>query len=462
MEVATWHGSGRCLCCEHPQSPHGIAGSGLKAVRVLRVGLRNLPWHSRPSVGTWLRSAPARRDVQAEPCMVSSGNAATGCQTTQSVATNDVWHLKASTATWLQPKPRPSTLSGRTLQRQVPPQMWCVTLEDLDAFVAIVRKAYNDDSIPNGTGERYNPYHDDPLIGPNMHAVNQHVIIPKTLAAGGMSWALMCHPTGLPVGTSASSFFVTHSWAEGIFEFHRRVTRSWPSGADCMWCCFLANPQAWRKNELQELLGGDPLRDSPFAVALRAARQLLVVPNSTESIYSRLWCVAEAKLAIDLDIPVDLATDADATQQSSMDKVSISSQSRGLNILEMSIRDVSSYRKGLTARHAASRDLVTDFETVQNARCSDLEDERRIREAIKGEEDQIDELIQVLREQGHFYPEIDDDDCFDEPVEPSASKSGSLGASRCRISPAACRFSNSNFKDALLLEIAALTAVSQN
>ena len=47
------------------------------------------------------------------------------------------------------------------------------------------------------------------------------------------------------------------------------------------------------------ILSGD-VSDSPFACALRVADSVLVVPNSTCSIYSRLWCVFEAKLAIDL------------------------------------------------------------------------------------------------------------------------------------------------------------------
>ena len=35
-----------------------------------------------------------------------------------------------------------------------------------------------------------------------------------------------------------------------------------------MWCCFLANPQTWQREDLNELLGQrDDLMDSPFMLA---------------------------------------------------------------------------------------------------------------------------------------------------------------------------------------------------
>ena len=47
-----------------------------------------------------------------------------------------------------------------------------------------------------------------------MHEVCAGVVQPRTLAAGGMSWALMKHPEGLAV-----HFFVSHCWSESFFEF---------------------------------------------------------------------------------------------------------------------------------------------------------------------------------------------------------------------------------------------------
>ena len=53
--------------------------------------------------------------------------------------------------------------------------------------------------------------------------VNEHVVKPMTLAAGGMSYALMKHPQGLDC-----QVFISHSWREGIFHLDNSVRRAWP------------------------------------------------------------------------------------------------------------------------------------------------------------------------------------------------------------------------------------------
>eukprot|EP00929_Paragymnodinium_shiwhaense_P061138 TRINITY_DN3052_c0_g2_i1.p1 TRINITY_DN3052_c0_g2~~TRINITY_DN3052_c0_g2_i1.p1 ORF type:complete len:462 (+),score=25.08 TRINITY_DN3052_c0_g2_i1:950-2335(+) len=45
---------------------------------------------------------------------------------------------------------------------------------------------------------------------------------------------------------------------------------------------------------------------SPFAVALASAKYLLVIPNCQRSIYTRLWCVFEAHLALQLGLEIRL------------------------------------------------------------------------------------------------------------------------------------------------------------
>ena len=76
--------------------------------------------------------------------------------------------------------------------------------------------------IPNAEpGSAYwNIHHDDPSIGPTMYAVSEHVIKPVTARHGGMSFALMLNPEGLEC-----DLFVTHAWAEGVFEFLAKVHR---------------------------------------------------------------------------------------------------------------------------------------------------------------------------------------------------------------------------------------------
>ena len=46
---------------------------------------------------------------------------------------------------------------------------------------------------------------------------------------------------------------------------------------------------------------------SPFAKAISKAEAMMVIPNLTSSIYTRLWCVLEAKLAIERELPIILA-----------------------------------------------------------------------------------------------------------------------------------------------------------
>jgi len=96
---------------------------------------------------------------------------------------------------------------------------------------------------------------------------------------------------------------LTHCWTEGMFEFIDKVLHSWPRRARHAYCCFLSNPQNLD-------IGGiiSQPSESPFALALRSAECLLVVPNKTCSIYTRIWCVYEAFLAHSDQTPIFTAT----------------------------------------------------------------------------------------------------------------------------------------------------------
>ncbi|CAE6915515.1 unnamed protein product, partial [Symbiodinium sp. KB8] len=127
--------------------------------------------------------------------------------------------------------------------------------------------------IPDSAAEQSSLRESD---GPNLYQVNEHYVKPLTLAAGGMSYALMKHPEGL-----LCQVFISHAWAECLFELGDLVRRAWPrlQGLRNMYCCLLANPQ---NLDIGQLLSGPP-KQSPFAKA-------------TVSIYTRLWCVYEAYL----------------------------------------------------------------------------------------------------------------------------------------------------------------------
>ena len=79
--------------------------------------------------------------------------------------------------------------------------------------------------------------------------MNEHFIKPVTAKAGGMSYALMLHPAGLEC-----DLFVTHAWAEGVFEFVDKCRRAWPKGAKHLCAGRLAGG-VWVKSLVVVLLG---------------------------------------------------------------------------------------------------------------------------------------------------------------------------------------------------------------
>ena len=260
-----------------------------------------------------------------------------------------------------EPDQRPTfddMLSGRLAHHLIPPEYWCITHDDLKEFEEQVRKAQRNGCIPQHP-DHPNANHEDPTIGPTMHAVVAHVV-KTSMTEAGVSWALQRHRGGKPI-----DIFCTHCWNEGVYEFCTKMRASWPAGLETMWFCCLANPQTWERNELAALLGGgpgsvsDPLRDSPFARALSSAKVMLVVPNTAESIYTRLWCVAEIKVAKDFGKSIRVATE-----------------------------------------HGSTQNLLTNFSSVRQAKCSDADDEARIRKAIEGQENEIDKLIHDLVSKG--------------------------------------------------------------
>ncbi|CAK9111975.1 Uncharacterized protein SCF082_LOCUS51933 [Durusdinium trenchii] len=188
---------------------------------------------------------------------------------------------------------------------RVPPERWCITKAEFFAFIADVREIWERErgTLP-GAYFRLSPASTATTIrsrmrtltglaeevdGPNLYQVNDHYVKPLTLAAGGMSYALMKHPEGL-----LCQVFISHAWAEGIFELGDQVKRAWPrlQLLRNLYCCLLANPQ---NLDMRTWLNVPP-EQSPFARAMQSASHVLIIPNSTVSIYTRLWCVYEAYL----------------------------------------------------------------------------------------------------------------------------------------------------------------------
>lgn len=181
------------------------------------------------------------------------------------------------------------------LHGSIGPDRWCVNRVDLQELKAKVRSAIDHDRIEPTSLDTFCPA--DRKTGPSIYTVTEQYIKPMTREAGGMSWALMLHPEGLPCDV-----FITHAWQEGIFEFLDMVLFSLPWRARTAWCCFLANPQHL---DIAGMLRTPS--ESPFAKALWAAPCLLVVPNGQSSVYTRLWCAYEAYLAHEWDKVIQTA-----------------------------------------------------------------------------------------------------------------------------------------------------------
>jgi len=186
--------------------------------------------------------------------------------------------------------------NGSELHRSVPAKKWCVTKADLQQFRQIVMVAVASKKITPTDRDRFSL--EDTEIGPCVHTICHQLIKPLTAEVGGMSWALMLHPDGLEC-----DLFVTHGWAEGIYEFLDKVLNSWPQDAQHAYCYMLSNPQ---NLDISDLIASPG--ESPFAKALERSSHMLVVPNHAGSIYSRVWCAYEAFLGYKQEKIIFMAT----------------------------------------------------------------------------------------------------------------------------------------------------------
>ncbi|CAK9106293.1 Uncharacterized protein SCF082_LOCUS49514 [Durusdinium trenchii] len=101
--------------------------------------------------------------------------------------------------------------------------------------------------------------------------VVEQFIKPTTQAAGDVSWSLMK--------------YLGH-WRDAL-DSQREDRKGEVAGTNLDIGSLIANPQ-----------------DSPFAKSLGQSKQMLVIPNSKGSIYTRIWCVYEAFLAYTWNKPI--------------------------------------------------------------------------------------------------------------------------------------------------------------
>jgi hypothetical protein len=151
---------------------------------------------------------------------------------------------------------------------------------------------------------------------------------------------------------------------------------------------------------------------------------MLVVPNATQSIYKRLWCIEEARRALNRGLEVKLAFGKVEEKGSSFNQKFARSRSERLECLQEKLEQSDCVTDRLGAkleanfhlgakrivdkihgsddsiRKKARDELLMDFTSVVNAQASCPEDADRIRAAIRGHEATIDELIRKLISQG--------------------------------------------------------------
>lgn len=175
------------------------------------------------------------------------------------------------------------------LHDQIPANRWGISMVSLDHFVAVVTEKWLRGDITNTSGYSSVKF-DDELIGPNMYQVCEQVITPMTadpsLMLPGVSWALKESLAGSEV-----FHFVSHAWAEGVFEFHRLLKQAWstrpfPHKDKAAYICFLSNPQ---NLDIQSMLAH--INTSPFHVALQQMPEdgkLILIATGNTPIHTRL------------------------------------------------------------------------------------------------------------------------------------------------------------------------------
>eukprot|EP00438_Fugacium_kawagutii_P002797 Skav225641 [mRNA] locus=scaffold1716:275274:276818:+ [translate_table: standard] len=195
------------------------------------------------------------------------------------------------------------------LHEQISASRWGITMTGVDDFMEKVTGAWLRGELSN-TGSYSRSKFDDALMGPNIYQVCEQVIKPMTadlsLMMPGVSWALKQSLTGAEV-----LHFISHAWAEGVFEFHRLLKLAWtnwgiPHDA-AAYICFLSNPQ---NLDIGSMLAS--INTSPFHVALNhmpTDGKVILIATENAPIHMRLWCVFEAYTAMELEMDVILTGD---------------------------------------------------------------------------------------------------------------------------------------------------------
>ena len=170
----------------------------------------------------------------------------------------------------------------RNSHAYIPPRFWAVSRDQILYFRSVVKKG-----VDKGMITLNSAHHDEghteadfkkERYGPSMYEVSEQCIMPVTRHEGMAS-------TG-PCGRTRTGCVATFS------KSTRRVRACMSSSTNCF-------PQPLRKTPTP-LSCTKHVADTPFHQALSVLRCMVVVPNHQCSIYTRLWCVCEAFVAISM------------------------------------------------------------------------------------------------------------------------------------------------------------------
>ena len=145
-------------------------------------------------------------------------------------------------------------------------------------------------------GRGFSPLPGSKFCAPSPFRPRIDSITPSTGATQGGELAVVrgllgADPNGkVTIGGMPCDIFFTHCRSKGIYEFLDKAVASWPPEAKGGYICFLSNSQ---HADISQLLGQDP-----FEAALAYSTFMVAVANASTIIYTRIWCVYEAFLAL--------------------------------------------------------------------------------------------------------------------------------------------------------------------
>ena len=178
------------------------------------------------------------------------------------------------------------------------PEMWGITLKQLrevlrdEAFAPAQTSAYGGERIGGGM---------------TMYEVVEKIIKPKTQGKG-MGYSLLVNQDK-PL---CAKVMVSHAWGEDFEQFLVALARSRSTGP--FWICAFSIYQ----NEdiprltIAEQLGPHP-STGPFSTVLKQCSNMIAIVTPDCDIYTRLWCVYEMFMAIQLGVTIDLAFFSETT-----------------------------------------------------------------------------------------------------------------------------------------------------